>query len=95
MHVLEFEILFMAGGSAVGAFVLPNPYVRELLVVALALAVHLVLFAEVTAAAFVALESITAHELAEQYPITTVIHNAGAVRQQSLERELHSYLHLV
>jgi NAD(P)-dependent dehydrogenase (short-subunit alcohol dehydrogenase family) len=27
----------------------------------------------------------TAHDLAERYPITTVIHNAGAVRQQSLE----------
>jgi len=27
-----------------------------------------------------------AHELAEQYPITTVIHNAGAVRQQPLEK---------
>ena len=26
-----------------------------------------------------------AHALAEQYPITTVIHNAGAVRQQALE----------
>lgn len=28
----------------------------------------------------------TAHELAERYPITTVIHNAGAVRQQPLEK---------
>jgi 3-oxoacyl-[acyl-carrier protein] reductase len=28
----------------------------------------------------------TAHELAERYPITTIIHNAGAVRQQSLEK---------
>ena len=28
----------------------------------------------------------TAHELASQYPITTVIHNAGAVRQQPLEK---------
>lgn len=27
----------------------------------------------------------TVHDLAEQYPITTVIHNAGAVRQQALE----------
>jgi len=28
----------------------------------------------------------TAHDLAEQFPITTVIHNAGAVRQQPLEK---------
>src|SRR6186713_1563482 len=28
----------------------------------------------------------TAHELAERYSITTVIHNAGAVRQQPLEK---------
>lgn len=27
----------------------------------------------------------TAHDLAERYPITTVIHNAGAVRQRALE----------
>src|SRR4051794_12487433 len=28
----------------------------------------------------------TAHDLAQRYPITTVIHNAGAVRQQPLEQ---------
>jgi 3-oxoacyl-[acyl-carrier protein] reductase len=28
----------------------------------------------------------TAHDLAERYPITTIIHNAGAVRQQPLEK---------
>ncbi len=66
MDVVELERLLIQYGELIGSGVFPGGNVGEMFVIAESFAIRsLILFAEMSAAAFVAMERIAAHEFAE------------------------------